>query len=95
MSLYYFCPVYLLGSCLERENYNDVDLFIVLPDNYFNLRYGGKEGFMLRLGRDMEKRWFAGCTETGLNLDLKILPKTAFLKHYPADEKLRLDSTGF
>ena len=94
MALYYFCPVFLLGSSLEHSHYNDVDVFIVLPDRYFNLRYGVND-YMTRLSRDMEKRWLMGCEATGLNLDLKILPKTAFIKKYSDQQMIRLDNLNF
>jgi hypothetical protein len=37
---FYDAPVYLCGSALQKENYRDVDVRIILSDYEFGCRYG-------------------------------------------------------
>lgn len=36
------CGAYLVGSCMERPNYRDVDLRCILDDDEFAKRFGGQ-----------------------------------------------------
>lgn len=107
LSCHYFAPVYLTGSSLVRANYNDVDLVIVLPNDYWEFKYGSIADYLLenkgkrpptvqmKLARDVAKRWVEGCKGTGLNLDIKIRPVSIFSTIYPGHKVVRLDNSNF
>jgi hypothetical protein len=40
---YYGCPVYLVGSALDKTYPRDVDVVIVVPDDLFLAMYGGSK----------------------------------------------------
>lgn len=90
MRAYYFGHVYLIGSSLKRSDFLDVDVTVVIPNEYWEARYGKVEYFLdenigkrppsvlRKWERDCEKKWIKGCQITGLNLDFKVLPESLF-----------------
>lgn len=88
LSWLYYAKVYLVGSSLKHENYNDVDLIVLMDDIDFERKFGSidkwhneitgvdKDVFVANIwANSCYKQWFMGCEMTGLKLDLKILPK--------------------
>lgn len=98
-NIYYYSPVYLVGSSLKKPDFRDVDILIILTSEYFSLRYGSVKNFLKAYCdgsgtvpevwlKDCEKKWRQGCGETKLNLDLKILPQMLFIEN---EDHLRID----
>lgn len=103
ISAYYYAPIFLGGSSLIKSDYRDVDVFAVIHDRHFRIRFGDvdeweKEGisgeYKIRWewARECCKRWEEGCCETGLNLDFKIQPKSFVVKRYAEINTYRLDT---
>lgn len=93
ISAYLHCPVFLAGSALYKEDYRDVDVFALISDWDFELRFGpvlefleeGQTGKYTEIrwswARECSKQWRAGCSETGMNLDFKIISHTQHKQH--------------
>lgn len=103
LASYYYSPIYLVGSSLTTEYYNDVDVVAVLSDKNFERRYGSIQQYILennkpnnlvvrnRWAIDCYKRWEIISDFTGLNIDFKTQPKSISLNH-KGKPFLRLDS---
>ena len=100
LSIYYHSPVYIVGSAIRSSGYRDVDVIVVMPEKYFEARYGSiedfKKGYVSGYGivsetwkRDCEKNWYRMATATGLNIDFKIMPAGLFHTKEPA---IRIDT---
>jgi hypothetical protein len=104
---YLFCPIYLGGSALYKENPRDVDIFAVISDWDFYLRFGRWQDWTKerramftgeitwKLARECHKRWRQGCAETMLCLDFKIIPAILQIKNYSHLPVYRLDDSPF
>ena len=107
MAAYYYSPVYLIGSSITNAAFKDVDILIIIEDEYFTCRYGNikewRDGFdtgnFNSLGWQMTeecfKRWKNAYLFTGLNIDLKILPQSYFKEVLYKANVLRLDQSAF
>ena len=106
ISAYLHCPVYLVGSSLNKKDYRDVDVIAVITDWHFTLRFNGTwkewqdEGITGEYteirwcwARECSKQWHSGAGETGLNLDFKIL--AAGVVENDSRPVFRLDSNPY
>lgn len=88
LSWLYFSNVYLVGSSLKGNDFNDVDLIVLMDDIDFERKFGSLDRWHDEIsGKEKEikvaniwanscyKQWVMGCKITSLKLDLKILPK--------------------
>lgn len=103
MAEYYYGQVYLGGSSLHREDFRDVDVFIIISDIDFYLRFGqirewhaernGEKPLEIiwKLSKEQHKRFYEASMRTMLAVDVKILP-ASFVQNstYPV---YRLDSS--
>lgn len=64
---------YLVGSCMERLNYRDVDLRCILSDEHFATLFGAKR-VQLRLINAALSEWVAA--RTGLPIDFQFQSRT-------------------
>lgn len=67
------CGAYMVGSCMERPNFRDVDLRCVLDDAEFEQRFGGQR-VRLRLLNAALSEWIAA--RTGLPIDFQFQART-------------------
>ena len=62
---------YLVGSALERPDFRDVDLRIILPDDEFDAHFAGAR---VRVANRAISTW--GQRETGLPIDFQVQRQT-------------------
>jgi hypothetical protein len=67
------CGAYLVGSCMERGDYRDVDLRCILDDDEFEKRFGGQR-VRLRLFNAAISEWVTA--RTGLPIDFQFQSRT-------------------
>lgn len=67
------CGPYLVGSCMERPNFRDVDLRCILDDDEFEKRFGGQR-VRLRLLNAALSEWVTA--RTGLPIDFQFQSRT-------------------
>jgi hypothetical protein len=67
------CGAYLVGSCMERADYRDVDLRCILDDADFETRFGGQR-VRLRLMNAALSEWVTA--RTGLPIDFQFQSRT-------------------
>jgi hypothetical protein len=104
----YFAQVYLIGSSIDNEKYNDVDLMVVIDDDIFELKFGNiedwkkeyisgnySENLMWKIVHENKKRWVNAHNYIKLNIDMKIFPKKYFSSEYAMNKKIRLDEGIF
>ena len=103
LACYYYSPVYLVGSCLQHQWYNDVDIVVIMSDENFERRYGSIEQYLDEMSmvenivvrrkwaEDCHKRWVQLCDYTGLNIDFKTQPLSIATNHINKPI-IRLDS---
>lgn len=72
------CGPYLVGSCMERVDYRDVDLRCVLDDAEFEARFGGQR-VRLRLFNAALSEWVTA--RTGLPIDFQFQSRTEAQKY--------------
>ncbi len=98
---FYGYAVYLEGSALTKKNPKDYDIFCIIPDEDFELRYGNTkiwkkeymfgeiiEGIIWGWAEDCYKKSINGMKFTKLNIDFKVIPQDFDNKVY---ERIRLD----
>lgn len=66
------CPPYLVGSVLQRPDFRDVDLRLILPDERFDAEWSDR--VRVRLMNRAISTW--GQRETGLPIDFQIQRQT-------------------
>jgi hypothetical protein len=103
ISTHYFAPVYLVGSSLEKPDYRDVDIVVIIPDLEFFIRYGEidewKNSMETGIGsksywswsKDCHKKWYNGSLSNRVCLDFKVLPAIYDRVGYAEIPKYRLD----
>ena len=80
MAARFNASVYITGSAVAENDYRDVDIFIVLNDDEFEGRYGLLKDWQA----DVPQLWIRDVAEVGrkavvmygLNMDLKIVPRS-------------------
>jgi hypothetical protein len=69
---------YLVGSCMERATYRDVDIRCILSDDEFDQRFKGQR-VRLRLLNAALSEWISA--RTGLPIDFQFQPMTEAQKY--------------
>lgn len=72
------CASYLVGSCMERPNYRDVDLRCILDDDEFEKRFAAQR-VQLRLLNAALSEWISA--RTGLPIDFQFQSQTEANKY--------------
>jgi len=93
-------PAYLVGSAMERKDWRDVDVRLILDDEvYLALGLGGTHGDPLGPGHEHTNgKWVALCLAfsalgkqmTGLPIDFQIQSQSAANKNYPKQPRSAL-----
>jgi hypothetical protein len=79
-------PVYLIGSALEKEDPNDIDILIILPDEQYKANFGDFNWTKIphMSWHNKSKDWAKECGKQaayvakncGILIDFKIKPKS-------------------
>jgi hypothetical protein len=68
-------PIYLVGSSIKRPDFNDIDLRCVMPDDVYNLTFGGSKmrshALAIIIGDWLANRLL-------LPIDFRIVPESTF-----------------
>lgn len=102
-------PVYLVGSALRIQSYDevwklrDIDISIVLPDEEFRSRFGGDWPATEGWG-EPSSRWAAECGKLArqatqhfqdMNFDIKVMSESWQKARSANKPRLRIDHAGF
>lgn len=107
LAAYYFAPLYIVGSCLQKQDWRDVDIVCILPDEHFSLRFGdydkwyyeGATGEYTKIrwnwARECCKRWRELSRISWLNIDFKVISEKHDMRFYKDRPKYRIDTSPF
>lgn len=81
--------IYLVGSCLERPDFRDVDVRLMLPDDEFRKLFP-RVAHLSNASWEMDPRWIIMTTtisrwlreQTGLPIDFQFQPMSFANKHH-------------
>ncbi len=77
-------PTYLVGSSTEHADYRDVDLRLILDDDYFDHLFCGQEMLWSLICLTISKH---PCAVTGLPVDFQIQRMTEANEKYPGGHR--------